>query len=125
MDLEEMREIIRKNNLTLVSKDNSVITTEDILSALDEIIKLPGDSLVAKEFTVTIEKLVSDFLDKNSELDLIGVTGEFVQSLKNWLDSLENKIKELKAENNQEKNEKNLIHLYYYRKNLRELLKYL
>ena len=125
MDLEEMREIIRKNNLTLVSKDNSVIPTEDILSALDEIIKLPGDSLVAKEFTATIEKLVSDFLDKNSELDLIGVTGEFVQSLKNWLDSLENKIKELKAENNQEKNEKNLIHLYYYRKNLRELLKYL
>lgn len=125
MELEEMREIIRKNNLTLNSKDNSVIPTEDILSALDEISKLPMDSLVAKEFTSTIEKLVSEFLDKNSELDLIGVTGEFIQSLKDWLELLEKKIKELKSENNPEKNEQNLIHLYYYRKNLRELLKYL
>lgn len=125
MELENMREIIRKNKLTLNSKNNSVIPTEDILSAIDEIMLMPEDSFVFKDFITTIEKLVSDFLDKNSELDLIGVTGEFIQSLKNWLNSLENKIKELKAENNPEKNERNLIHLYYYRKNLRELLKYL
>lgn len=125
MELEEMREIIRKNNLTLNSKDNSIIPTQDILAAIDEMSKMPHDSLVVKEFTSTIEKLVTEFLDKNSELDLIGVTGEFIQSLKNWLDSIEKKINELKSENNPEKNEKNLIHLYYYRKNLRELLKYL
>lgn len=125
MTLEEMKEIIKKNGLVLNSKDNSIISTEDILAAIDEISKLPESSLVAKEFTSTIEKLVSEFLDKNSELDLIGVTGEFIQSLKNWLDLLEHKINDLKSENNPEKNEKNLIHLYYYRKNLRELLKYL
>ena len=125
MELEDMREIIRKNNLTLNSKDDSVIPTKDILNARDEISKFPSNSIVAQEFVTTIEKLVTEFLDKNSELDLIGVTGEFVQSLKNWLDSLEKKINELKSENNPEKNEKNLIHLYYYRKNLRELLKYL
>lgn len=125
MDLQDMREIVRKNNLTLNSKDNSIIPTRDILAAIDEISKLPEESLVAKEFTSTVEKLVTEFLDKNSELDLIGVTGEFIQSLKDWLDLLERKIQELKAENNPEKNEKNLIHLYYYRKNLRELLKYL
>lgn len=125
MELEEMREIIKKNNLTLNSKDNSIIPTQDILAAIDEMSKMPYDSLVVKEFTSTIEKLVTEFLDKNSELDLIGVTGEFIQSLKNWLDSIEKKINELKSENNPEKNEKNLIHLYYYRKNLRELLKYL
>lgn len=125
MDLQEMREIIKKNNLTLNSKEGSIIPTKDILAALDEIVKLPEESLVTKEFTTTIEKMVLEFLDKNSELDLIGISGDFVVSLKNWLDSLEKKIKELKDENNPEKNEKNLIHLYYYRKNLRELLKYL
>lgn len=126
MELHSMREIIRKNNLTLNSKDNTIIPTEDILNAIDEISKFPNNSIVAQEFiATTIEKLVTEFLDKNSELDLIGVTGEFVQSLKNWLDNLEKKISELKSENNPEKNEKNLIHLYYYRKNLRELLKYL
>lgn len=125
MELKDMREIVRNNGLTLNSKDNSIIPTTEILAAIDEISKLPSDSLVYKEFTSTIEKLVSEFLDKNSELDLIGVTGEFVQSLKNWLDLLEKKISKLKSENNPEKNEKNLIHLYYYRKNLRELLKYL
>ena len=125
MELKDMREIVRNNGLTLNSKDNSIIPTTEILTAIDEISKLPSDSLVYKEFTSTIEKLVSEFLDKNSELDLIGVTGEFVQSLKNWLDLLEKKISKLKSENNPEKNEKNLIHLYYYRKNLRELLKYL
>lgn len=125
MTLEEMKEIVKKNGLVLNSKDNSIISTEDILAAIDEISKLPENSLVAKEFTSTVEKLVSEFLDKNSELDLIGVTGEFIQSLKNWLDLIEHKINDLKSENNPEKNEKNLIHLYYYRKNLRELLKYL
>lgn len=125
MELQDMREIVRKNNLTLNSKDNTIIPTQDILNAIDEISKFPSNNIVAQEFISTIEKLVTEFLDKNSELDLIGVTGEFVQSLKNWLDNLEKKISELKSENNPEKNEKNLIHLYYYRKNLRELLKYL
>lgn len=105
-----------------------VLTGEQLLEMLDRLDTYdPFTKTMNTEF---IKICVNRFVSNEHELELLDVTPEFVSSLKNWLMRIELKIKDVKPladaeEDENGQNHTDLIHLYFHRKHLREITKYL
>lgn len=131
MNLEECIKFIDENpDLTFTSKKNNGEQVEvtasqlkGILANLDNL-----DELTRSINIELIETIVGESMARQKEIQLIGMTPELQSVLQAWLVHLESKISEVKpiAQNADDSDpiKNDLIHLYFYRKHLKEILKY-
>lgn len=131
MNLEECIKFIDENpDLTFTSKKNNGEQVEvtasqlkGILANLDNL-----DELTRSINIELIETIVGESMARQKEIQLIGMTPELQSVLQAWLMHLESKISEVKpiAQNADDSDpiKNDLIHLYFYRKHLKEILKY-
>lgn len=121
MDLKECRQLIVDN--TISAMDGPVIVGwESLVDIIDSIDSY--DDLTKSMQTEFIQDTVSKWQHHNKELELLMIDEQFVLSMKEWLANLESKIEKLKASPNNT-NVNDLKHLYFHRRNLKELLKFL
>lgn len=112
----------------LKENDDVVFTSDQLLEMMN---RLDTYDDFTKQMNIEfIKSCVDSYVSKQHEIDLIGVTPKFVEELRTWLRHLEDEIKDTKTKSQSEEDEngpihQDLIHLYFYRKHVREIVKYL